>query len=132
MPQESASIARVQNAELVRDWFGYWPTFHDAHLTAFKYQAAEDTASFTLHAFEMTDRVDARGYFELVKRCLITFQLSGSVHAHFQSFALGNTLFELQIELDGERMVFRLESALEGECVLTADNCSVTKPIPCF
>lgn len=131
MPQESPPHQIVHNADLVSDWFGYWPTFHDAHLVAFNYRAADDAASFTLHAFEMTDRVNAEGNFELEKHCLVTFHITGSVRVEFENFALGNVLFELQIVLDGKRVVFRLDSAMEGECVLSADACSVDQPIPC-
>jgi hypothetical protein len=121
----------VQNADLVRDWFGYWPTFHDAHLVAFSYQAADDAASFTLHAFEMTDRVSAEGFFELVKHCLVTFHVTGSVHVDFQNFALGNTLFGLQVAVEGKRLVLQLDSAVEGQCVLSGNACSVDQPVAC-
>ena len=131
MPQEFSPLEGVEQLQLVRDWFGHWPIFHDAHVVEFNYLGVEDAVSFTLHAFEMTDRVDSAGYFELQKHCLVSFKLSGAVRVSFHDYQLGDTLMELQFAFDDGRVVARLESAIGGECVISAAACRVSSLIPC-
>lgn len=79
---------------LVRDWFGYIPDFHDAELTAVDLQAS--TASLTIKAFHMTNKVDANGYYILNRHATVRLTLAGVTSALVPS-VLPNTLLELGV-----------------------------------
>ena len=67
-----------EGSELVTNWFGYWPSLHDAEALSVNLKRASDSGGPTLwvkvHAFEMTSEVTEKGYFKLIKHCIIEFR----------------------------------------------------------
>lgn len=67
--------ARFERSEIVTDWFGYWPSLHDAEVLSADFQRAIGGSgpglSVKVHAFEMTSEVNEKGYFKLIKHCII-------------------------------------------------------------
>jgi Immunity protein 50 len=62
----------------VTSWFGHWPSLHDAEILSVDFQRAVTCNSpgvfVKVHAFEMTSEVDEKGYYKLVKHCIIDFR----------------------------------------------------------
>ena len=99
-------------AERVVAAFGGWPSFHDATLLAVERPTA-GVVILALLAFRMTDKVDARGYFELVDHHLVRLRFDGVVDDRLP--AQPDTLFSLEIgdQLgDNGRFLVVVESAL--------------------
>ena len=65
----------LQNSQAVVDAFGYWPSFHDAPF--FDVALNADELYFTVHGFLMTDEIDERGYYRLIKHHLVRFRFCG-------------------------------------------------------
>ncbi|MEN9361684.1 MAG: hypothetical protein RL095_3219 [Verrucomicrobiota bacterium] len=65
----------LQNTQAVVDAFGYWPSFHDAPL--FDVAMEGDELRFTVHGFVMTNEIDERGYYRLIKHHLVRFRFCG-------------------------------------------------------
>jgi Immunity protein 50 len=72
LPTELESIP---GAPELYSWFGYWPDFHDAEVVTFRV----DFGSITLvaHTWEMTNRINSAGFYELVKHVTVEFTLDG-------------------------------------------------------
>jgi hypothetical protein len=66
----------IPGSEAVVQWFGGWPTFHDAQIVELRLDAEP---VLRLRAFESTDRVDAAGHYELQKECVVSFWFSEGV-----------------------------------------------------
>src|SRR5438067_12714001 len=61
------------------DFFGYWPSFRDANVLSYVGPApGRSTVDLTLHTWEMTSEVDAKGYFVLRKHVLVAFHFATS------------------------------------------------------
>jgi hypothetical protein len=63
----------VINGNLIVDRFGAWPSFHDAEVLAVAlagHLPQEPACEMVIHAWLMTDQLNARGYYVLVKRTL--------------------------------------------------------------
>ena len=89
--------AYILNHKAVVDFYGYWPSFHDAKVPA--YVAPTEESQFltlTLHTWEMTDKVDAKGFFVLRKHALVSFRFDGVHHSEMEAFNSGNILFGME------------------------------------
>ncbi len=70
----------IDGSKLIFDWFGYWPSFHDAEIISINLQrvSSDDLQSSSLfalvHAFEMTSEVIETGHYKLIKHCVIEFE----------------------------------------------------------
>ena len=71
LPTELELIA---GAKELFDWFGYWPDFHDAEVLKFHLDPAT-SSSLVVHTWEMTNRVNAEGYYDLTKHVVVEFVL---------------------------------------------------------
>jgi hypothetical protein len=69
---------QIEGAQIVLNWFGYWPSFHDAEVVSILLDRS-GKSKVRVHAFEMTSEVDANGYFVSTKHAIITFELEGFV-----------------------------------------------------
>ncbi len=63
----------ISNSRALIDAMGHWPGFHDARLLAAV--RAEGHVRVVVHVFEMTDEVDASGYFVLTKHHLVRIEM---------------------------------------------------------
>jgi hypothetical protein len=66
-------IHQIVGDDNVVNWFGYWPTFHDA-VVVDSHLNCSGPCSVTLHTWNMTNDVDARGYYILDKHAIVTFE----------------------------------------------------------
>ncbi len=61
--------------EIIRQHFGYWPSFHDAEITKVTCEANpgyQASVTFVIAAFEATTEVDEEGYYKQTKQCRCT------------------------------------------------------------
>lgn len=56
------------------EWFGHAPRFHDAELLEISF-TSKGEGLLRIHAWNMTDAVDAKGYFVLDKDAVVTLAL---------------------------------------------------------
>ena len=124
----------LSNHQAVLDVFGYWPSFHDADVISYSGPSADrQTLDLTLHTFEMTSEVDAKGYFVLQKHVLVTFRFAGVHDASLEQFQAANILFEMNITRDGNADIFRVEldSVMDMSGSFAARSGEVVSVIPC-
>ena len=121
----------IRNHEAVVGFFGSWPSFHDANVPA--YEADADSISLTLHTWQMTDQVDAKGYFMLKNHALVSFRFSGLHDVQMDAFRSGNILFGLEISSCSTPASFHVEldSVMDMSGSFSASSGEVVSVIPC-
>ena len=126
----------LRNHEAVVSAFGYWPSFHDAPVLGFEHVG--DRVTLALHAWEMTSRVDAAGYFVLEKHHVVRFAFHGVTEADLTGFIPANILFALRFSPASEfdatgRFTVELDSALGGDLSgsFAASSGEVAAVLPC-
>lgn len=121
----------IRNHEAVVSFFGRWPSFHDANVLS--YESAPDSICVTLHAWQMTNDVDARGFFVLQNHALVTFRFSGLHDVRMDAFRSGNNLFGFQISLSAGPASFdvELDSNMDMSGSFSARSGEVVSVIPC-
>ena len=124
----------LSNYQALLDHFGYWPSFHDANVISYAGPSAErQTVDLTLHTWEMTSEVDAKGYYVLRKHALVAFRFAGVHDASLERFGSGNTLFGMDITRAGDADSFRVElnSVMDMSCDFSATSGEVVSVVPC-
>ena len=124
----------IRNHQALFDFFGYWPSFHDADVLACTGPSAErQTVDLTLHTWEMTSEVDAKGYFVLQKHVLVTFHFCDVHDATLERFGLDNILFGMNITRDGDASSFHvgLDSVMDKSGSFAARSGEIVSVVPC-
>jgi len=88
----------LQNFQSVIDAFGYWPDFHDAPVLGFR--VAPNLIELEIEGWEMTNEVDAQGFYILTKRHVIGFEFREIVSTELEQFIPENILFELSFSTE--------------------------------
>jgi len=95
---------RVVNHNLITDWFGRWPSFHDAEVLSMYLdrrpleKGRGPSLVICLHAFEMTSEVDDRGYYKSDKHAIITLEFDGVEEIALDDFNCQNVIWQLNLE----------------------------------
>ncbi|MDJ0366612.1 Imm50 family immunity protein [Hymenobacter sp. H14-R3] len=113
--------------------FGYWPDFHDAEVMKVTFEALptlRSAVTFTINAFEMTNKVTEKGYFKLTKRCQIEIQLTGIKKLNFNYFSFQNVLFELWLEKQGSDIKAVFSSSVGMEAAIVAEEALILSLVP--
>jgi hypothetical protein len=95
----------IENAKLVVDHFGYWPTFHDSEIISITFERTLDkgTSSATLRAysFEMTDKAVGRHY-QLIKHCFVDIEITDLIKTEMDGFNHQNAVLALEFGREGQ------------------------------
>jgi hypothetical protein len=129
----------LRNNEAVVKAFGYWPSFHDAPVLAFRFiEEAGGEVEMDLHGWEMTEVVDERGYFKLIKHHLVRFAFREISNADLREFTPNNILFALGLSSPDEfeaagKFKVTLDSAMGSDLCgsFSARSGEVLEVTPC-
>lgn len=86
----------VPGGRALVDWFGRVPHFHDAYLFELQLNSSGQSLLRT-HTWEMTDKVDERGFFILEKHVVVTFALEGIRDISLSDFNLVGIIYHLEM-----------------------------------
>lgn len=111
-------LASVAGAKELRDWFGYWPSFHDAEVISLHLNR-RGPSSLLLHTWEMTKEVDKQGYYISAKHVIVEFLLREIADLNFSGFSHQNVLSGLSVEPveDGVRLTLQDTYGIGGTVV---------------
>ena len=88
----------VNGAKDLRDWFGYWPSFHDAEVTELQL-CRSSSSSLKIHTWETTKEVDPEhGWCVMTKHVVVEFLFKGISALSLDGFNNQNVLFGLELE----------------------------------
>jgi hypothetical protein len=89
----------IENAKIIIDHFGYWPTFHDSEIISIKLERMLDKSSASiqirLFAFELTNEIE-NGVHKLTKHCFINFEFMEVSTTELEGFNHQNAVFALE------------------------------------
>jgi|SRR6266478_903730 len=95
-----ATTKGIENAELVENVFGCWPSFHDAEVHSILITRDCDSGpqmDVTIHHWEMTKEVDSKGYYVLKHHTLTTLRFFGVSELQLAGFNRQNVLWDIEI-----------------------------------
>jgi Immunity protein 50 len=90
-------IEEIPGAVELHDWFGYWPSFHDAEIISLQLNRKR-SSSMLVHTWEMTKEVDERGHYVLAKHIVVEFIFETISGLSLNGFNQQNVIFGLGIE----------------------------------
>jgi hypothetical protein len=100
MAPESPLLNIAGERELL-EWFGRVPRSHDAEIKEIALLSIGESR-LRIRAWDMTDKVDSKGFFILEKRAAVTISLSGVTSINLNGFDLPGIIFELKISRIGD------------------------------
>jgi hypothetical protein len=95
--QLSNELQVIDGAQELFNWFGYWPSFHDAEIVRFHLNR-KGSSSLVIHTWEMTKELDEKGYYVQTKHVTVEFTLGGISELDLKGFSQQNVIFGLDIE----------------------------------
>ena len=119
-----AGVEQIDGAQELYDWFGYWPAFHDAEVLRFQLNL-KAPCHLSLHTWEMTSRVDERGFYELTKHVVVDFTLTNVSALNFVDPWERSILLDLTIERTGAGFRLDLSSSYGLSGSLEAEHLSL-------
>jgi len=124
----------ILNHKAVVDFYGHWPLFHDGEVLVYAAPTPENPSlGFTLHAWQSTDEIDAKGFFVLQKHALVSFRFDGIHDPEVGVFASGNIVFGLEFFPSNDFSSFRvvLDSVMDMSGSFLARKGEIVSVIPC-
>jgi Immunity protein 50 len=101
-------LNEIRGAQALYDWFGKWPSFHDAEIVSVHLNR-RGPSSLVIHTWSMTNEVDERGCYLLEKHVVVEFVLDEVAELDFDGFNHQNVIFGLDLEKKGEGFVLTLD-----------------------
>jgi hypothetical protein len=90
-------VKDIPGAAELHDWFGYWPTFHDAEIISLHLNR-EGSSSLRVHTWETTKEVVEKGYYVLAKHVVVEIILETVSDLSLDDFSQQNVISGLNIE----------------------------------
>lgn len=113
---ESELIYRFPGADVIVNWFGRWPSFHDAEIISLELNRL-GRSYLRVHAFQVTSDVDERHYYRTDKHAIVVFALEDISFLSLQDFSNQNVISGLSVGKvdDGFSLQFYPCYGLSGE-----------------
>ncbi len=90
-------ISEIDGVAELQEWFGYWPSFHDAEVLGLHLNR-KGSSSLRVHTWEMTKEIDEKGYYVLAKHAVVEFIFDAVSGLSLNGFNHQNVIFALAIE----------------------------------
>jgi hypothetical protein len=88
---EAGAMSQVNGAEKLREWFGYWPDFHDAEILRVELDR-KTGGRIVVHTWDTTREVDNQGVYVTRKHLLVEFALDGIFDLELIQFSAQNVV----------------------------------------
>ncbi len=124
-------IQAIPGAQQLFDWFGSWPSFHDAEVLSIELNRT-GPSKIKVHTFATTNRVNPKGFYICDKHCIVTFTLDDITDVEFAHFNHQNVLSSLAFGRENEElmMTFWASYGVEGTVKARKFTIEVTAGIP--
>lgn len=101
------SISDLTGAQALIDWFGIWPSFHDAELVDLTL-ITQDKSHVTLHTWQTTKEIDKTGCFVTKKHVFVTFEMNGITDLELRGFNHQNVVSAVVLKKINEEIQLSL------------------------
>jgi Immunity protein 50 len=112
-------LEAIPGAQDLFDWFGYWPSFHDAEVLGIEFNRT-GASKIRVHTWRMTAEVDARGFYVCDKHCIVTLILDEIVDLELAHFNSGNILMDIEFAHEQDAFILELSATYGLEGKITA------------
>jgi hypothetical protein len=118
----ASSLSDIPGGNLLLEWFGRAPTFHDAKLIEINF-SGKGKGLLRVHTWNLTNEVDTKGHFVLEKHAIVTFALEGVSAVHCEDFdKLPSIIFNLEITKVGEHWRIEWDASYGVTGLVTAKH----------
>jgi hypothetical protein len=117
-------LQAIVGAQELHDWFGYWPTFHDAEIVSL-HMNRRSPSSMLIHTWEMTNKVDERGFYVLEKDVVVEFVFENISGLDLSGFNHQNVIFGLELEKKAAGFMLTLDPCYGLGGTIEAENISI-------
>jgi Immunity protein 50 len=114
-------LNEIVGAKELHDWFGYWPSFHDAEIVSLHLNR-RSPSKMLIHTWNTTKEVDAGGFYVMNNHVVVEFVLEDIVDLDFGDFSSQNVISSLHVEKKGAGFTLTL-----GPCYGLAGTIEATK-----
>jgi hypothetical protein len=94
---ERVELTEIPGAFELRDWFGYWPDFHDAEVISLHLNR-RGNSFLRVHTWDTTKEVDEKGNYVQTKHVVVEFILESVSDLCLNDFSGQNVISGLGIE----------------------------------
>lgn len=107
-------LQSIPGGQQLFDWFGYWPSFHDAEVLGIELNRT-GSSKIQVHAFAVTDAVDSNDLYVCEKHCIVTMVLDDVSGVELANFNHQNVISSLKISRENNDFILKLASSY-GVC----------------
>ena len=118
---ESNAIRDAPGADVLLEWFGEWPSFHDANVLSIELNSSR-TSCVRIHYWETTSEVDTKGYFVQQKHAVVSFLLENLKKIDLDGFSGQGIIFGLTLTRSEEGFQLDLDPCYGVAGTLTAEK----------
>lgn len=97
MDNETWIKTSIPGANQLAEWFGYWPSFHDAEMIEIHFTRKE-ASWLKIHTWHTTKDVDSSNHFITNKDIVVMFKLSDILELELNDFNRQNVIFGLELK----------------------------------
>src|SRR5580765_4442884 len=90
------SLANLPGAQVLIDWFGVWPSFHDAEVISIELNR-ESASKLRIHYFSTSNRTNERGYYITEKHAIVSFIMEDIAQLQLTDFNQQNVLSSISV-----------------------------------
>lgn len=122
----------VADSSALFNWFGYWPTFHDAEVTEI-FISRSAPSVLKIHTWHTADHVDGKGLFVREKDVVVQFEMLEVVDLSLVGFNHQNVIAGIRIHEVGEGLCVELEPSygVSGTIVANEVRLTLIPDLPC-
>jgi hypothetical protein len=117
-------LKAIDGAEELYQWFGFWPSFHDAEVVSLRLNRRAPS-SLIIHTWEMTKEVDEQGYYGTVKHIVVEFIMDRITALTINDFSAQNVIFGLNLAKRDDKFLLNLEPCYGLAGTIEAENISI-------
>jgi hypothetical protein len=117
----------VTGAQQLHDWFGHWPSFHDAEVISLHLNR-RNPSILRVHTWDMTSEVDKTGHYVHTKNVVVDFvvDISAADDAlELYGFSHQNVIFGLAIKRHDSAYKLDIDPCYGLGGSIKADNVSI-------
>jgi hypothetical protein len=100
-------LQAIPGAQEIFDWFGYWPSFHDAEILSIELNRI-GPSRILVHTFAVTDEVNSKGSYVCAKHCIVTLLLEDLEGLDLVDFNQMNVLSSLRFQHENNTFILTL------------------------
>ena len=120
----SQIFEQVPGALELINWFGYWPSFHDAEVLSLDLQRT-GPSRVSVHTFELTSQTTTQGSFACTKHVVVTFVLEDVSGLRLDDFNSQNVVAGLVLRQTAEGYELEIEGSHGLQGTITAGRIHV-------